>query len=53
MLVTLVRGAAADPDEIGHTLRTTIVGRDGRIARSYSGADWTAADLVAELERLL
>jgi len=53
MLVTLVRGEAANPDEIGHTLRTTIVGRDGRIAKSYSGADWTAADLVAELERLL
>jgi protein SCO1 len=53
MLVTLVRGEAANPDEIGHTLRTTIVGRDGKIAKSYSGADWTPADLVAELERLL
>jgi protein SCO1/2 len=53
MLVTLVRGEAANPDEIGHTMRTTIVGRDGRIVKSYSGADWTAADLVAELERLL
>ncbi len=53
MLVTLVRGEAANPDEIGHTLRTTIVGRDGRIAKSYSGADWTPADLVAELERQL
>ncbi len=41
MLVTLVRGEAANPDEIGHTLRTTIVGRDGRIVKSYSGADWT------------
>ena len=53
MLVTLVRGEAANPDEIGHTLRTTVVGRDGRIARSYAGTDWTPADLVAELERLL
>ena len=54
LLVTLVRGAAAaNPDEIGHTLRTTIVGRDGRIVKSYSGADWTAQELVAELERLL
>src|SRR5690606_7444247 len=59
MLVTLVRptsserGEAANPDEIGHTLRTTVVDRDGRIAKSYAGADWTPADLVAELERLL
>ncbi len=53
MLVTLVRGEAANPDEIGHSLRTTIVDRDGRIAKSYAGADGTPADLVAELERLL
>jgi protein SCO1/2 len=53
LLVTLVRGEAANPDEIGHTLRTTVVGRDGTIVSSYSGADWTPADLVAELERLL
>ena len=53
LLLTLVRGEAANPDEIGHTLRTTVVDRNGRIARSYSGADWTPAELVAELERLL
>jgi protein SCO1 len=53
MLVTLVRGEATNPDEIGHTLRTTIVGRDGRIVKSYSGADWTPQELVAELERLI
>jgi len=53
MLVTLVRGEAINPDEIGHTLRTTIVGRDGRIVKSYSGADWTPQELVAELERLI
>jgi protein SCO1 len=47
------RGEAVNPDEIGHTLRTTVIGRDGKIAKSYSGADWTAAELVAELERLL
>lgn len=53
MLLTLVRGQAANPEEIGHTLRTTVVDRDGKIAKSYSGADWTPAELVAELERLL
>jgi protein SCO1/2 len=53
LLLTLVRGEAANPDEIGHTLRTTVVDRTGKIAKSYSGAEWTAAELVAELERLL
>ena len=53
LLVTLVRGEAANPDEIGHTLRTTVVDRNGKIARSFAGADWTPAELVAELEQLL
>lgn len=53
LLLTLVRGQASNPDEIGHTLRTTIVDKSGKIAKSYSGADWTPAELVAELERLL
>ena len=53
LLMTLVRGQAANPDEIGHTLRTTIVDTNGKIAKSYSGADWTPSELVAELERLL
>lgn len=53
LLLTLVRGEAANPDEIGHTLRTTIVDRNGKIAKSYAGAEWTPAELVAELERVL
>ena len=53
LLLTLVRGEAANPDEIGHTLRTTVVDTDGKISKSYSGAEWTPAELVAELERLL
>lgn len=53
LLLTLVRGEAANPDEIGHTLRTTVIDRNGKIAKSYSGADWTATELVADLERLL
>jgi len=53
LLLTLVRGQAANPDEIGHTLRTTVVDKTGKIAKSYSGAEWTPAELVAELERLL
>ena len=53
LLLTLVRGQAANPDEIGHTLRTTVIDKNGKIAKSYSGADWTPAELVAELERLI
>ena len=53
LLLTLVRGQAPNPDEIGHTLRTTVIDRNGKIAKSYSGAEWTPAELVAELERLL
>ena len=50
--VTLVRGAAANPDEIGHTLRTVVVDRQGKLAKAYSGADWTPALLVSDLEQL-
>ena len=53
LLLTLVRGEGPNPDEIGHTLRTTVIDRNGRIAKSYSGAEWTAAEHVADLERLL
>ena len=53
MLLTLVRGEATNPEEIGHTLRTTIVDKHGKIAKSYSGADWTPAELVADLQRVL
>jgi protein SCO1/2 len=52
LLLTLVRGQAANPDEIGHTLRTTVIDRNGRIVKSYSGAEWTPAEVVKELEQL-
>ena len=50
--LTLVRGEASNPDEIGHTLRTALVDRHGRLAKTYSGADWTPAGLVADIEKL-
>jgi protein SCO1/2 len=50
--LALVRGEALNPDEIGHTLRTTLVDREGRIAKSYSGADWTPQELIADIEKL-
>ena len=52
LLLTLVREQAANPDEIGHTLRTTVIDKHGTIAKSYSGADWTPAELVSDLEQL-
>jgi protein SCO1/2 len=50
--VTLVRGGAPDPNEIGHTLRTAIVDRDGKVVKIYTGNEWTPADIVAELQKL-
>jgi protein SCO1 len=50
--VTLVRGQAPDPNEIGHTLRTAVVDREGRVVKIYTGNEWTPAQIVAELEKL-
>ena len=50
--LTLVRGEADDPNEIGHTLRTALVDRQGRLAKAYSGADWTPQDLLADIQKL-
>lgn len=50
--VTLIRGEAADPDEIGHTLRTALVDRHGRLLKVYTGNEWTPRELLADLEKL-
>jgi protein SCO1/2 len=50
--VTLVRGEAPDPNEIGHTLRTEIIDRDGRLVKTYTGNEWTPSQIVADLEKL-
>ena len=50
--VTLVRGGSPDPNEIGHTLRTAIVDRDGKVVKIYTGNEWTPADVVRELQKL-
>jgi len=50
--VTLVRGEAPDPNEIGHTLRTAIIDRDGKLVKTYTGNEWTPAQIVADLEKL-
>jgi protein SCO1/2 len=50
--VTLVRGEAPDPNEIGHTLRTAVIDRSGKVVKIYSGNEWTPANLVADLEKI-
>lgn len=42
----------ADGSGITHNLRTILVGRDGTLAKTYNGGDWSPADVVADLERL-
>ena len=37
------------PGEISHNLRTTLVGRDGRVRKTYSSNDWTTDDVLADL----
>jgi protein SCO1 len=50
--VTLIRGEATDPNEIGHTLRTAIIDRNGKLVKAYTGNAWTPSDIVADLEKL-
>jgi protein SCO1/2 len=50
--LTLIRGEAPDPNEIGHTLRTVIIGRDGKLVKAYPGNEWTPAQIVTDLETL-
>jgi protein SCO1/2 len=50
--VTLVRGQSPNPDEIGHTLRTAIVDRNGKLVKTYTGNEWTPAQVVSDLEKL-
>jgi len=50
--VTLVRGQSPNPDEIGHTLRTAIIDRSGKVVKIYTGNEWTPAQIVADLQQL-
>ena len=38
---------------ITHNLRTAVIGPDGTVVAAYSGNEWTAAALVADLRRAL
>lgn len=40
------------PTELTHNLRTSLVGADGRVARIYSGNEWTPGAVLADLRAL-
>lgn len=40
-----------DKDQIIHSLRTAIVGPDGRVVKVYRGNEWKPAEVVADLEK--
>lgn len=39
-----------DASDISHTLRTIVVGPDGKIVKTFSGNAWTPAELLASLK---
>lgn len=43
----------SDKTQINHSLRTAVIGPDGKVAKIISGNEWTAADLLKELEATL
>ncbi len=40
-----------DVNEVTHNLRTGLIGRDGRLAKIYSGNEWTPSVVLMELRR--
>jgi protein SCO1/2 len=40
-------------DTITHTLSTTLIGPDGKVVRFYSGNEWTAEQVTADVKQLL
>jgi protein SCO1/2 len=47
-----VARAENDPRDITHNLRTAIVGADGKLVKIYTGNEWTADQLLADLKAL-
>ncbi len=38
-----------DQTQINHSLKTIVIGSDGRVRKVFSGNDWTVDELLAEL----
>lgn len=39
------------PDEIVHSLRTAVIGADGRLVSNTAGNEWKPGDILAQLEK--
>jgi protein SCO1/2 len=39
--------------QISHSLRTVVIGPDGKVAKIFPGNDWTTGELLRELEATL
>lgn len=42
-----------DKAQFNHSLRTAVIGPDGKVAKMFSGNEWTANDLLIEMRRTL
>ena len=47
--LTLVR--ETNPADIAHNLRTAVIDHDGRLAKVFTGLEWTPSELLSDLER--
>jgi protein SCO1/2 len=49
-------GIITEPGEPGtpvvHNLRTAVIDAQGRLVRTYSGSDWSPAELVADIKAI-
>ena len=48
-----VSRAMNDPKDITHNLRTVIIDKDGRVVKSYTGNDWTPAQVLSDLRGVI
>jgi protein SCO1 len=46
--LTVVRGGGR-PEDFVHSMKTAVIGSDGRVRRIYSGSEWSTEGLVSEL----
>ena len=47
-----VSRAENDPRDITHNLRTVIIDKDGKLVKTYTGNDWTPAQILDALHHL-
>jgi cytochrome oxidase Cu insertion factor (SCO1/SenC/PrrC family) len=42
-----------EPGQIIHNLRTTLIGKNGKIIKFYTGNDWTPGAVMADMRAAL